>query len=188
MPGSYAQPQNYFKKKRITSEKLFLDATTPMGLRVHSRPASAIGTVLIRSKTTSIDIGPTTVITTTAATSSWLSPTPRDFVSFKVCDKLRVQALFKGGDTIRNLLMAPKDKDNITQKSWVIHRFRCAQAYCKEEYIGESWKTFWDRLKEHIKSPPLYTTLATLQDIASVLGSSRRLCLSGSIIHPSMGT
>ena len=60
---------------------------------------------------------------------------------------------FKGGQTIKNLLMAPKDKDPITNKSGVIYRFKCSQHGCKEEYTGESARIFAERFKEHQKAP-----------------------------------
>ena len=69
------------------------------------------------------------------------------------CNKFGVQVFFKGGQTIRNLLMAPKDKDPITNKSGVIYRFKCSQHGCKEEYIGESARNFAERFKEHQKAP-----------------------------------
>ena len=49
--------------------------------------------------------------------------------------------------------MAPKDTDNKLQKSGVIYRFKCAHINCLEEYIGESGRTFDDRLKEHLRAP-----------------------------------
>ena len=67
------------------------------------------------------------------------------------CNKFGVQV--KGGQTIKNLLMAPKDKDPITNKSGVIYRFKCSQHGCKEEYIGESARNFAERFKEHQKAP-----------------------------------
>ena len=69
------------------------------------------------------------------------------------CNKFGVQVFFKGGQIIRNLLMAPKDKDPITNKSGVIYRFKCSQHGCKEEYIGESARNFAERFKEHQKAP-----------------------------------
>ena len=36
-----------------------------------------------------------------------------------------IQTYFKGGNTIKGLLMAPKDKDHITKKSGIIYRFKC---------------------------------------------------------------
>ena len=69
------------------------------------------------------------------------------------CNKFGVQVFFKGGQTIKNLLMAPKDKDPITNKSGVIYRFKCSHHGCKEEYIGESARNFAERFKEHQKAP-----------------------------------
>ena len=45
-----------------------------------------------------------------------------------------------------------KDKDTTTQKSGVTYQFKCTQVYCKEEYSGESGRTFGDRLKEHLRA------------------------------------
>ena len=69
------------------------------------------------------------------------------------CQKYGVQVHFKGGQTIKDLLMNPKDKDPITNKSGVIYRFKCSEDGCEEEYIGESARTFAERFKEHQKSP-----------------------------------
>ena len=69
------------------------------------------------------------------------------------CNKFGVQVFFKGGQTIKNLLMAPKDKDPITNKSGVIYRFKCSHHGCKEEYIGESARNFAERFKKHQKAP-----------------------------------
>ena len=69
------------------------------------------------------------------------------------CQKYGVQVHFKGGQTIKDLLMAPKDKDPITNKSGVIYRFKCSEDGCEEEYIGESARTLAERFKEHQKSP-----------------------------------
>ena len=69
------------------------------------------------------------------------------------CNKFGVQVFFKGGQTIKNLLMAPKDKDPLTNKSGVIYRFKCSPHGCTEEYIGESARNFAERYKEHQKAP-----------------------------------
>ena len=64
---------------------------------------------------------------------------------------------FKGGHTIKNLFMAPKDKDPILKNSGVIYRYKCDRVECDEEYIGESATTFAERMKEHQKAPsPIY--------------------------------
>ena len=61
--------------------------------------------------------------------------------------------LFTGTNTIKTLLMAPKDRDNKLQKSGVIYKFKCPHINCPEEYIGKSSRTFRDRLKEHLRAP-----------------------------------
>ena len=54
----------------------------------------------------------------------------------------------------KTLFMAPKDRANKFQKSGVyIYRFKCPHINCLEEYIGESGRTFSDRLKEHLWAP-----------------------------------
>ena len=64
---------------------------------------------------------------------------------------------FKGGNTIKNLLVAPKDQDPILKKSGVIYRYRCGRVDSNEEYIGESSRTFGERFREHQKAPsPIY--------------------------------
>ena len=71
--------------------------------------------------------------------------------------KFGVQVHCKGGTTIKNLLMAPKDKDPMLKQSGVIYRYHCGRVDCDEEYIGESSRTFGERFKEHLKSPsPIY--------------------------------
>ena len=55
-----------------------------------------------------------------------------------------VQVHVKGGNTISNLLVVLKDRDKITQKSGVFYSFKCAQAGCEEEYIGELSRTCGD--------------------------------------------
>ena len=75
----------------------------------------------------------------------------------KACSEYGVQVYFKGGNTIKNLLMAPKDQDAIEKKSGVIYRYQCDRVECDEEYICESSRTFGERFKEHLKAPsPIY--------------------------------
>ena len=68
-----------------------------------------------------------------------------------------IQTYFRGGNTIKSLLMTPKDKDHISKKSGIIYRFKCNRVDCDYEYIGESSRTFRERYKEHLKAPsPIY--------------------------------
>ena len=71
----------------------------------------------------------------------------------KKCSNYGVQVYFKGGTTIKNLLVAPKDKDPMMKKSGVIYSYKCGRVKCDEEYIGESSRTFGERFKEHQKAP-----------------------------------
>ena len=73
------------------------------------------------------------------------------------CKTYGIQVYFRGGKTIKNLLVSPKDREHITQKSGIIYRYKCDRVECDEEYIGESARTFGERFKEHLKCPsPIY--------------------------------
>ena len=75
----------------------------------------------------------------------------------RTCNKHGVQIYYRGGVTIKNLLMAPKDLDPMQKKSGVIYRYKCDRVECDKEYIGESSRTFGERFKEHQKAPsPIY--------------------------------
>ena len=79
--------------------------------------------------------------------------------SFKnICYKLDIQVHFKRGNTIKNLLVAPKDKYTITEKSGVIQRYKCDRAEF-DEYIGE---VLWERLKEHLRAPSPHYDLSNI--------------------------
>ena len=67
--------------------------------------------------------------------------------------KMGIQVHFKGDYTIRSLLVTPKDKYNITQTSGVIYRYKFVRLKCDEEYVGESARTYGERLKECFRVP-----------------------------------
>ena len=71
----------------------------------------------------------------------------------RTCNKYGVHVHLKGGVTIKNLLVAPKDQNPMLKKSGVIYRYKCDRVDCDEEYIGESSRTFGERFKEHQKAP-----------------------------------
>ena len=74
-----------------------------------------------------------------------------------ICGKYGVQAYFRGGSTLKNLLMFPKDKDEMKKQSNIIYWYRCGRTECNNEYSGESDRTFEERFKEHLKAPsPFY--------------------------------
>ena len=70
-----------------------------------------------------------------------------------------IQTYFKGGNTIKSLLMTPKDKDHITKKSGIIYRFKCKRVDCEDEYIGESSRTLVRNIKSTSRPPPQYMTI-----------------------------
>ena len=90
--------------------------------------------------------------------------------SFKrTCKTYGIQVHLKGQPTIRNLLMAPKDKDPILKKSGVIYRCKCDRVECDEEYIGESVRNFEERFIEHLKAPsPIYDHFNTSGHIVTI--------------------
>ena len=91
----------------------------------------------------------------------------------KTCSKYGVQVHFHGGQAIKSLLMAPKKNDPINSKSGVIYRYQCTEQGCGEGYIGESGRTFAERLKS-IKSP-LHQYLITVTPQV-IISTSTNLC------------
>ena len=59
-----------------------------------------------------------------------------------ICRKYRVQAYFKGRNTLKNLLMFPKDKEEIKKQSNIIYWYKCGRTECDDGYTGESARTF----------------------------------------------
>ena len=90
--------------------------------------------------------------------------------SFKrTCKKYGIEVHLKGGPTIKNLLMTPKDKDPILKRSGVIYRFKCNRVECDEEYIVEWAKNFGERFKEHQEGPsPIHDHINSCGHTASV--------------------
>ena len=80
----------------------------------------------------------------------------------RTCSKYGVQVHFKGGVTIKGLLMAPKDPDPMLKRSGAICKYSCDRVECDEEYIGESFRNFSERFKEHQKAPsPIFDHYTT---------------------------
>ena len=70
---------------------------------------------------------------------------------------MECRCTFKGGNTIKNLLMAPKDKDAIQKKVGSFTDTNVTRWSVMRKYIGESSRTFGERFKEHLKAPsPIY--------------------------------
>ena len=71
----------------------------------------------------------------------------------KICVRYGIQPHFKGGCTIKNLLVSPKDKDPMVSQSDAIYWYQCGDLTHDDEYIGETSRTFDERYKEHLKDP-----------------------------------
>ena len=70
-----------------------------------------------------------------------------------ICRKHGVEMHSRGRNTIKDLLVHPKDRDTILQESGVIYRYKCGRVDCEEEYIGISCRTFAERFREHKREP-----------------------------------
>ena len=70
-----------------------------------------------------------------------------------ICRKHGIEMYFKGGNTIKILLVHPKTQTTILQKGGEIYRYKCGRVDCEEEYIGESGRTFDERFREHMRVP-----------------------------------
>ena len=71
----------------------------------------------------------------------------------KICGRYGIQTHFKGGRTIKNFLVSPKDKDPMVNQSGAIYWYQCGDLGCDDDYIGETSRTFGERYKEHLKDP-----------------------------------
>ena len=80
----------------------------------------------------------------------------------KICKRYGVDMHFKGGRTLKNILVSPKDEDKISNKNCVIYSYFCGSIDCGKEYIGESGRSFGERYKEHLKAPsPIFQHQST---------------------------
>ena len=70
-----------------------------------------------------------------------------------------VQVCFKGVNTLKSMLMHPKDKVPTDQKKDLVYHWECKADGCKSSYIGETSRALGERVKEHSKS----TTSAILK-------------------------
>ena len=96
--------------------------------------------------------------------------------SFKsACRKHSIQVYFEEGMTIKNHLVASKDKDFITQKSEVIYRYKCDRVECDKVYICEPKEPLKRGSKKSQSPSPIYehcniTGHTTTGDSVSIVG------------------
>ena len=141
-----------FKKKRSTSGKLSPNATTPNGLWTRWRKG-------LTSLPDRLMMGAATMpkLPTKGVQSKGhiVIPYTQGLCESikRICGRYGIQTHFKGGTTIKNLLVSPKDKDPMVNQSSAIYRYQCGDLGCDDEYIGETSRTFGERYKEHLKAP-----------------------------------
>ena len=90
----------------------------------------------------------------------------------KICGRYGIQTHFKGGSTIKNLLVSPKDEDPMVNQSGAMYWYQCGHLGCDDEYIGETSRTFGERYKEHLKAPQLFITTAAKQATPLIITTS----------------
>ena len=93
----------------------------------------------------------------------------------KVCHSQRNTSTFKGTNTLKTLLVTPKDKYHKINKSGVIYHFKCPHINCPDEYKGECGRALEERINEHLKAPsPIhqYSSSTGLPTQSRVLSTS----------------
>ena len=141
-----------FKKKRSTSGKLSPNATTPNGLWTRWRKGLTSlpdrlmmgAATMPKLPTKECKVRGHIVIPYTQGLCESIK---------RICGRYGIQTHFKGGTTIKNLLVSPKDKDPMVNQSSAIYWYQCGDLGCDDEYIGETSRTFGERYKEHLKAP-----------------------------------
>ena len=63
-----------------------------------------------------------------------------------------MQVCFKGINTLKSLLMHPKDKVSTNQKKDLVYHGQCQAHGCKSSYVEETSHSLGERAKEHAKS------------------------------------
>ncbi len=64
-----------------------------------------------------------------------------------------VQVYFKSSNTLRNILVSPKEKDPKGFKQDIVYHIPCNYDSCSASYIGETCRMLEERIKDHITDP-----------------------------------
>ena len=81
----------------------------------------------------------------------------------KICGRYGIQTHFKGGNTIKNLLVSPKDKDPMVSKSGARYWFQCGYLTCDDEYMGKPPGLLEKGSKSTWRTLPPFIIIATIQ-------------------------
>ena len=76
-----------------------------------------------------------------------------------------VEGVAYGNSTIKYLLVSPKDKDPLVNKSGAIYLLQCGDHTCNHEYIGKPLGPLEKDSKSTLRKPPLYIITAITQAI-----------------------
>ncbi len=63
-----------------------------------------------------------------------------------------IQVFFKGGTTLKSILVSPKDKDPKAKTQNIVYDIKCAEQNCTHHYIEETGRTLEERFKDHTKN------------------------------------
>ena len=69
----------------------------------------------------------------------------------KIFKYTSIQVCFKGVNTLKSLLMHPKDKVPISKKKDIVYHWRCQADGCSSSYVGKTSRSLGERVKEHSK-------------------------------------
>ena len=81
----------------------------------------------------------------------------------KICGRYDIQTHFKGGRTIKKLLVSPKDKDPMVNQSGAIYWYQCGDLACDEEYMGKPPEPLVKDTKSTWRPPQPFIIIAAKQ-------------------------
>ena len=70
----------------------------------------------------------------------------------KIFKYMPIQVCFKGVNTLKSLLMHPKDKVSNEQKKDIVYHWECQADGCNSAYVGKMSRALGEHVKEHSKS------------------------------------
>ena len=82
--------------------------------------------------------------------------------SFKQFRYTHAQVCFKGQNTIKSMLMHPKDKIDPSLKKDIVYQWSCTDPGCKSSYIKETSRSLCECVKEHSKEGSKFCHIPTL--------------------------
>ena len=94
-----------------------------------------------------------------------------------------ISPAFKPHQTLRNILIHPKDKRDISQTAYCVYEFPCLN--CDKTYIGETSQLFGIRLKEHKSEAEkaLAKAFTRSQRKASITGEPNKSAITDHVVN-----